>query len=1495
MSSSDRTGVGRIQGDGPGGGGYPDEVRFGVLGTLTVVDDDGGIRPLGGPARRRLLAALVARHGRTVSVDSLLSDLWGDTPPATAEKTLQSHVVRLRDALGRDEGGSPIRTDPTGYRLNVEPAAVDAWCFERDLTAGRQALAARDLASAAVLLDQALAWWRDDAYIEFPEAAFAVIERLRLFELRCLAAEARTDVALELGAGAELVGDLETRVREDPYRERTWEQLVIVLYRSGRQADALTAYRRARERLVEDLGVEPSPVLRALEARVLDQDPTLDAPVRPDTGGGTVPSPSQAKPSTSATATETEAVPLDPASPYRGLASYGEDDTAVFVGRERLTAELCGRLVDNDLLVVTGPSGAGKSSLLRAGLAPALRRGAVPGSKAWRIRIVTPGVDPLDALDTRRCELLIVDQAEELFTLGNEEDLRRVRMSLTATLRAGTMIVLAVRGDFYGRLADLDLLTRRIGGATVLVGPMTADETRRVVVEPAARHGVTVEPDLVDDVLTDVAGRSGALPLLSAALEQAWAHRTGDRLTLEDYRRGGGVRGALEAMAEDTYASLDPEARVAARRILLRLTTLSGGAWVRRPMPLADLVPDDDDAARRAVEVLAARRLVLVGAAGVELTHESLLTGWPRLGRWLEERAMVAGQLEHLASSAVVWDRIGRPDAELLRGPRLQAALDWRGEHSTDLSSLEQDYLTASQRAVGEALRTERRRRRWLTAAVAAVAAFALLATLVGAVAVRERQAADQVALAADAGRLAALSATAGDIPTSMLMAAAAYRLTDSPETRGALLSAEQRSSGELFRQTFDNQLLWVGPVGDGSRLLVMDNQRTMLTIDVTTRTILSRFGAPGDVPGGMSPDGKTLVMCGVGDAGAAALVDAATGAVLRTITSRSTTKGLDSCGAFSGDGRSYVVMLDLPVPGSPFVAGQDAPNAVAVYRTADWSAPPRVLHVDAPVTAFDVGASELALQLEDGTLDVVSASTLAVQEHAVRPELANNCAYLVCDIALSPDASWLAFVDPTAAQSPRLVGTAALGGRTVSGQGTSASISAMDFSGDGAALAIGASDGSFLVVDSATASTITSQPGNGGSIQGIAWAGHPSAQHLYTVGLDDSLTSWQLSLLPHDLALGATLLVDDGDATHLGDRIMATAGESVFIKNLVTGLTVTWPFDLATGEQLQWLLPSNDWSRAVLASSFADGSARFLVVDMANGQTLLDHRVPTWHDKNDPLVAAFTADGTSLFTASGHDRIDVLDIATDRVVRSFSVRFPGSAGDRMWVLPLGTDPQGRLLVEGDDSIALTATNAGRWGGTGSTSSPTAPTPSDQVAVVDPSTGAVIASTVIGPVPPWTWEWSPDASRLVIGTTSGTLQVFDASTLSPLTPRVLAHSGDAFAGSFSPDGSMIVSSGSDGNVIFWDASTLHQLGSSIRLGPTSRVFAWYLPDGRVAGMMPSTPAGTAPNRLFAMAGTPSAWLRDACAFAARDLGPQEWARLVPDQPYRPTCPTGSPG
>ncbi len=1486
--------------------GYRDGVWFGVLGTLTVTDDDGTPVRLGGPARRRLLAALLARVGRTVPVDTLIDDLWSDAPPATADKTLQSHVVRLRDDLGRDAGTSPLITDPGGYRLDVDGSALDAWCFERDLDAGRRTLVDGDPLAARQMLDQALSWWRGDAYAEFPDAAFAVSERMRLGELCALGREARTEAALALGASGELVADLELRVRDEPYRERSWEQLVVALYRSGRQGDALAAYRRARERMVDDLGLEPSPSLRGLEARVLDQDPSLLAPLpsvapvvrlttaasRPDGAGtlaaGAFGGGAAVSEPLLALATDAPAAPLSVAAasvgscPYRGLTAYGEDDAAVFVGRERLTAELAGRLVDNDLMVLAGPSGAGKSSLVRAGLVPALRHGAIPGSAAWRLRVTTPGADPLQVIESAQVDLLVVDQAEELFTLAGGVDRTAVGRRLAALLSAGTRLVLVLRADFYGRLAELEVFTGRIGAATVLVGPMTEEEIHRVVVEPAAAAGVAVAPGLAETVVADVRGQAGSLPLLSAALERTWHERTGDRLTLEAYHRAGGVRGALESMAEESFAALGAPAQAAARRMLLRMATRSGGVWTRRPVQLPDIVPEGDEAARDALAQLAVARLVTVGAGTAELAHEALLGGWPRLRTWLDERAVVADQLEHLAGSTTAWVHAGRPDADLLRGPRLQAALEWAEQHPDDLSGPEREYVDASRAAVGAELARERRRRRRLTAATAGVAVAALVATAVGAVALHERDNADRAALSADARRLAAQSYTVPDRTTSLLLAAASYRLQDSPDTRGALLSAVQADGGAAFRIQTENRLLWVGAPADGSRLLAFDNSRNVLVFDPASRKLVTAYRLVGDSVGDISPDGSMLAECGQDDGHGVLVADARTGSVVRALDRVATEASTPTCAHFTGNGRFLVVTASA--------SGSGLADRLEVYDTANWAAAPRILRSGVPIASFATGDDRVVIQRSDESLEVVKASDLHVVAGG-RPTGAATCTNdtVYCVVAIDRAGDRVAYVDPTDPQTPEQTAVTALSGPARSGQGLGTSITHLAFSPDGTRLAAAANDGSVLVLTAPAGATVVSQTGNG-AIQGLAWAGSGSSASLYTDGLDSQIVSWDLRSVPRTVQAGAAVPPDDQDQALFGHYLVGTrpapgggqGAEQVYRTDLRTATTTAWPLAVPAGLTIEWVTATPDGARAVLSLGSTGTFARFVVMDMATGAVLLDHpaSVPE-HDPAVAFVAAPSADGRTLFAGVDQYELQQIDVASGRVQRTLTLTFAGPQAHLQWAIPLEVDPRGGLLV-----MAYQPRGEAASGGV----SGTAPHRSQSLVLVDTASGRTDAQAELGSLPATALAWSPDDARLAVGTGGGTIAEFDAATLAPLTDRVLAHTGVTLALSYASDGSMLVSSGSDGTVAMWDAATLRRLGAATTLGRVGPAWSWVTPTGDIAGTMPRDVTDAVADTWFTMPGTPRQWLADACTFAGRDLTTTEWARYVGDQPFQPTCP-----
>ena len=243
------------------------EIR--LLGPLEVRD---GERTVALPRRqqRALLAALALRAGEVVSTDRLVADLWGERAPASATGSLQNTVAALRKLLGREA----VLTQAPGYRLALEPENVDAHRFERLLAAARSA----DEAARAALLGEALALWRGPALADLDEEQFARSAAARLDELRVTALEERVDVELALGRHAALVGDLEALVAAHPLRERLRGQLMITLYRCGRQAEALEVYRAARLALADELGLDPSPELQELERRILQQDPSLAAP-----------------------------------------------------------------------------------------------------------------------------------------------------------------------------------------------------------------------------------------------------------------------------------------------------------------------------------------------------------------------------------------------------------------------------------------------------------------------------------------------------------------------------------------------------------------------------------------------------------------------------------------------------------------------------------------------------------------------------------------------------------------------------------------------------------------------------------------------------------------------------------------------------------------------------------------------------------------------------------------------------------------------------------------------------------------------------------------------------------------------------------------------------------------------------------------------------------------------------------------------------------------
>jgi DNA-binding SARP family transcriptional activator len=225
-----------------------------------------------GSKRDLLLALLALRRGRPVSVDALVEELWGDDFPSSPRNAVQHHVARLRAALGRDS----IVGSPNGYALGS--ATTDALAFEELLVEARTAARAGDPRAAAELAARALGLWRGPALQGLPETIWVRAEADRLEELRIDALEERFESALALGEHREIISELQHTIDESPFRERLWRQLMLALYRSGRQADALKVYGAARRVHVDRLGLEPGPELRQIQEAILAHDPRIAAP-----------------------------------------------------------------------------------------------------------------------------------------------------------------------------------------------------------------------------------------------------------------------------------------------------------------------------------------------------------------------------------------------------------------------------------------------------------------------------------------------------------------------------------------------------------------------------------------------------------------------------------------------------------------------------------------------------------------------------------------------------------------------------------------------------------------------------------------------------------------------------------------------------------------------------------------------------------------------------------------------------------------------------------------------------------------------------------------------------------------------------------------------------------------------------------------------------------------------------------------------------------------
>ena len=648
--------------------------------------------PVRGAKQRALLALLALQRGQPVSADRLIDTLWGDGQAANPANALQAQIGQLR----RTFGAAAIVTSDAGYALAVPPDQVDVVRFEQLVRKGRRLAADGELASASETLGEALGLRRGEPLAEFAYAGlFFDAERTRLDELTLVATESRAEADLGLGRHGELAGELEARCRDHPLRERLWELRILALYRSGRQAEALSAYAEIRDHLAGELGIDPGPALRELQARILAQDPSLTPASALASAPASAPAGDPARPAPA---------PAAAAVPAPVTAGNLRERLGRFVGRDAELAQLRAAVRSSRLVTLTGPGGAGKTRLAveaAAALRPEHPDGAwlveladvtgpdgvVPAAAAALGAAAAALASPQPAGSTTelivrhlagRSLVLVLDNCEHV--IGAAAALTDALVGAVPGLRliATSREPLGIPGEVLAPLGGL---------APAAAAELFVDRAR------AVRPGFTADGPAAG-VIEDICRRLDGLPLaveLAAARLRALplatlAERLDDRFRL--LSRGARTalprQQTLRAVVDWSYDLLFSDER----RLFARLAAFTGGCGLTAAEAVCadDQVPADEilDVLSRLVD----KSLVTASGGDGEARFGQLQTLWQygreRLGESGESGAIRdrhGAYYRQLATEAHQGLRgasgRGCRDRLVAESGNLRAALDW--------------------------------------------------------------------------------------------------------------------------------------------------------------------------------------------------------------------------------------------------------------------------------------------------------------------------------------------------------------------------------------------------------------------------------------------------------------------------------------------------------------------------------------------------------------------------------------------------------------------------------------------------------------------------------------------------------------------------------------------------------------------------------------------------------------------------------------------------
>jgi len=1548
---------------------------FRLLGTVEIDRDGSG--PVPGPPRQRaVLACLLVEAGQVVPVHVLLDRVWDQDPPPGARRSLHSYLTRIRRLLEQasGEGERPtVEHRSGGYVLTVDPDRVDLHRFG-DLVR-RSADPCLEAAGRIRLLREALALWRGEALSDV-NGQWAERTRGRLEQDRLAAVLEWARAELESGDPRSVIGPLTEFRERHPFTEPLVLLIMQALRRVGRSAEALDRYGDFRRFLAEELGADPGPQLVGLHRTILRE--------RGPCGPAGSPAPADpAAPAVRGSGPAGPARPEEAPCPFPGLRAHGEEEARAgfYRGRDDLVDEIVRRLGaragDGGPLIVMGPSGVGKTSLLRAGLLPALAAGRVPvpGSRSWTRCYLRPGTDPVAELATAlapvagvppqdlaqrvredpsalgralrsaaRRAVLVVDQFEELFTCGCDEEDRwiTVRALLGACEGGGAgpapaVAVIGVRADFCTRLLSAPELAPYLQRDLVVVGPLNGRGLREAIEGPAAAAGLRLQPGLVETLMLETEPES--LPLLAHALRQTFAHRQDGELTIAGYRAAGGIDRALATTADALHDGLPERDRPLLRALLVRLVCVNDGVDdARRRVDRQDLL-GSDPRRRRRIECLLGRlvecRLVTAERDSYTISHEALLRSWPRLRRWLDEDRTTLQLRHELAQAAAQWRRLDHDQGVLYRGTRLAMVRQWvAGAGPESLSGPEEDFIGAS--AVAEQLeeRAARNRIRLARSGLAAMASLLMVASAAAGSAVQQWREASLARDVAGSQRLAA-QATAlmdSDPDLGALLAVRAYRTAGTPEAlqqvrTAALLPLRHRldTSAGVLDAAFgpDGQTLVTAGDDGVLRLWNPATGRAVSRIDTGGSAVTALAVRPGEAPGtsggraaagsasgtwssvsvaAASGSGPPATVWSVpsgrveavapGSAGARHLVYSPDGEVLAVVDRHGRVSLLDAStgrvcavlGHAAGANGAPVFSPD----GRRLVTG-DGRGVVRIWDVATGRLLRGMQVLDGAVhrLVLDPDGRFLVCCGRRGELrvrDLGGSDRFSLRTQSTGPVLA----------AFSPSGDRLVVAGNEGVLQVWSVGE---GGFALSRTGRSSRtgrIRSLEFGPDGRSVLTAGQDGTATLWDAGTAEVVTTLTGHRGPVSAARFS--PDGRMVVTASDDGTARLWNTRveqamdpLAGHAGGAGAVSWSPDG-------RYLATGGQdgTSRIRDAGTGRLLA----VLHGDGPVRVL-AFDPAGGLLATGGPRGTVRLW--EVPSGTPLGSSRLPGAAVGS----LSFSGDGRMLAAGGSDGSVRRWRTAGNRLVELGGTRMPAPGASVLFrpghpdVLAVCSRATASFLdaaAPAPDPGSATApggTARGDGWNAAAGDPPAAFTPDGALlACGSPGNGVRVVradapghpvDVVGGTGRVEDLAVSPDGARLATAGDDGTVRIWDARTGGRIA-TLAGHVGPVRAVGFSPDGATVATAGDDGTIRVWDAATGSPLTRFTGHAGPVRALA-FAPDSSAV----ATASDDGTVRVWRVPPDALPAIRRICSAVGRDLTGQERAVHLPGDRHGRAC------